>query len=79
MGVRPAKLAPERRQVRQSEDHAPKLTNWSDRRELRTGSRDVVNVARILSRADADSGSALNIVSSEFAPLNAMLGACLRV
>ena len=65
VGIRPPKLAFQRRKVGQSQHDFPEPTDGSDSSEPRAALRNVLDVARILPLADYNSSAALHCKARE--------------
>jgi len=74
IGIRPAKAAAQGREVRQPKHHDAQLADRADRPELGSAAGDVVDIARILARTDADTRTALDLDPGEATSLHYAFG-----
>lgn len=68
-GIAPAETAAKRLQIGEAQDHRAEPSYRSDRPQFRAAPRDIVDVARILARADPNPRTALNLLPRILAPL----------
>src|SRR5574338_1108121 len=69
VAIGPFELAAERRQVRQAQEHVPELADRADRPQLRAALGNIMKIAGIMARSDADSSPALEFEARKLPPL----------